>query len=94
MKSEAVPAEQTSGVRVLVGKNFDEVVRKSDKDVLVEFYAPWCGHCKALAPKYDELAVKVAGNKNLIIAKMDSTLNEVDGVSIKGFPTIKLFKRG
>ncbi len=61
---------------------------------MVEFYAPWCGHCKSLAPKYDELALKVSGNKNLIIAKMDSTKNEVDGVSIRSFPTIKLWVRG
>ena len=66
----------------------------SDKDVLVEFYAPWCGHCKSLAPKYDELALKVAGNKNLIIAKMDSTKNEVNGVSVRSYPTIKLWVRG
>ena len=63
------------------------------KDVLVEFYAPWCGHCKTLAPKYEELAKKLANNKDLIIAKMDSTLNEVKGINIKSFPTIKLWTK-
>lgn len=43
----------------MVGKNFDEIVNDETKDVLLEFYAPWCGHCKALAPKYDELGEKV-----------------------------------
>jgi protein disulfide-isomerase-like protein len=61
----------------LVGLNFEEIVKNSDKDVLVEFYAPWCGHCKALAPKYDELALRVNRNKNLVIAKIDSTKNEI-----------------
>jgi len=64
------------------------------KDVLVEFYAPWCGHCKSLEPKYDELAKKLAYNKNIVIAKIDATANEVPQVSVKSFPTIKLFKRG
>ncbi len=45
-------------VQVVVAKNFREIVDQ-DKDVLIEFYAPWCGHCKQLAPKYDELAEKV-----------------------------------
>jgi len=48
-----------------------------NKDVLVEFYAPWCGHCKTLEPKYVELAKLFAGNQNVVIAKMDSTANEV-----------------
>ena len=45
--------------QVVVGKNFDEIVNDESKDVLIEFYAPWCGHCKALAPKYEELGEKV-----------------------------------
>ena len=61
----------------MVGLNFEEIVKNSEKDVLVEFYAPWCGHCKALAPKYDELALRVNRNKNLVIAKIDSTKNEI-----------------
>jgi len=61
------------------------------KDVLVEFYAPWCGHCKKIAPIYEELATSLKHNKNLIIAKMDSTANEVEAVSIQGFPTIKFW---
>ena len=50
----------------------------------MEFYAPWCGHCKALAPKYDELAKKLEGVDSVVVAKMDATENEidVDGVSL------------
>ena len=44
----------------MVAETFDEIVNDKTKDVLIEFYAPWCGHCKSLAPKYDELAEKVS----------------------------------
>jgi len=78
----------------LVGKSFEEVVYDEKHDVLVEFYAPWCGHCKTLAPKFEELATLLKDNKKIMIAKMDSTENETTAVNIKGFPTLKLFKRG
>jgi len=99
LKSEPIPNDDFDGsVRVLVGKNFESVVYDSSKDVLVEFYAPWCGHCKSLAPEYEKLAAAVKDNTNLIIAKVEATSNEVKGVNIQGFPTIKWFpsnnKRG
>jgi protein disulfide isomerase family A protein 3 len=61
---------------VVVAKNFRDIVNQ-DKDVLVEFYAPWCGHCKKLTPIFDELAEKMAGEDGIIIAKMDATANDV-----------------
>lgn len=44
---------------MLVAENFDSIVNDDSKDVLIEFYAPWCGHCKNLEPKYNELGEKV-----------------------------------
>ncbi|KAK5108624.1 hypothetical protein LTR62_008115 [Meristemomyces frigidus] len=94
VKSEPIPEKQDGPVTVIVAKNYQEIVMDNDKDVLVEFYAPWCGHCKALAPKYDELAgLYKAHSDKIVIAKVDATANDVPD-EIQGFPTIKLFKAG
>merc|ERR1711990_916094 len=94
IKSEAVPDNSENDVKVAVAKNFDELVTNSEKDVLIEFYAPWCGHCKSLAPKYDELGEKMA-EENVEIVKMDATANDVPaGFDVKGFPTIFWVKKG
>uniref|UniRef100_A0A915C788 Protein disulfide-isomerase n=3 Tax=Parascaris univalens TaxID=6257 RepID=A0A915C788_PARUN len=87
MKSEPEPETQ-GDVKVVVARSFKKMVMDADKDVLIEFYAPWCGHCKALAPKYDELGEKMA-KENVIIAKMDATANDVPPpFEVRGFPTL------
>ncbi|KAF4628906.1 hypothetical protein G7Y89_g9247 [Cudoniella acicularis] len=96
IKSEPIPEKQEGPVQIIVAKNYDDIVLDDKKDVLVEFYAPWCGHCKALAPKYDILAaLYVDGGfaDKVTIAKVDATANDVPD-EIQGFPTIKLFKAG
>ena len=47
VKSESVPEMQEGPVTIVVAKNYNEIVLDDEKDVLIEFYAPWCGHCKA-----------------------------------------------
>jgi len=94
-KSAEPPATNDEHVKVIVGTTWDEFVVNSNKDVLVEFYAPWCGHCKTLAPKYDAAAKQLAHlSSKLTIAKVDATENEVSGVQVQGFPTLKYWKAG
>lgn len=89
VKSEPVPEENDGPVTVVVGKNFDEVVNNEERDVLIEFYAPWCGHCKSLAPKYEELGEKLSGDPNIVIAKCDATANDYPSLyEVQGFPTL------
>uniref|UniRef100_A0A8C5RTS5 Protein disulfide-isomerase n=1 Tax=Laticauda laticaudata TaxID=8630 RepID=A0A8C5RTS5_LATLA len=89
LKSEPIPENNDGPVKVVVAENFDEIVNAESKDVLVEFYAPWCGHCKNLEPKYKELGEKLNKDPHIVIAKMDATANDVPlPYEVKGFPTI------
>lgn len=83
-----------SAVIDLIPSNFDDVVLKSGKPALVEFFAPWCGHCKSLAPVYDELASKFEFAKDKVtIAKVDADAEKDLGrrFGVQGFPTLKWF---
>lgn len=96
IKSEPIPESQDGPVSVVVAKNYNDIVLDDTKDVLIEFYAPWCGHCKALAPKYEELGSLYANSEfkdQVVIAKVDATANDVPD-EIQGFPTIKLYPAG
>jgi len=94
LKSQPLPEDwDATAVKTLVSTNFEQVAKDKSKDVFVKFYAPWCGHCKKIAPIWDQIGEKYKDKGDLVIAKMDSTKNEIDGVDIEGFPTIKMFKK-
>lgn len=88
-KSEPIPEANNEPVKVVVADNLDDVVFKSGKNVLIEFYAPWCGHCKKLAPILDEAATTLQSEADVVIAKMDATANDVPGdFDVQGYPTL------
>lgn len=93
VKSEEVPEDNSGPLTKIVGKNYDEIVLDDSKDVLLEFYAPWCGHCQQLAPKYKTLADMFADDKSVVIAQVDGTQNDIP-LEIQGFPTIFFFPAG
>ncbi|KAI9003553.1 disulfide isomerase-like 2-1-like protein [Gaertneriomyces semiglobifer] len=88
--------KEITHVTVLTSGTFDKVVKDPTKNVLVEFYAPWCGHCKNLAPIYEKVAKDFAHEEDCVVANVDATessdLGERYGVS--GYPTIKFFPAG
>lgn len=94
LSQEAPEDWNKTPVWTLTANKFDEVAFDKSKDVFVEFYAPWCGHCKQIAPIWDQLGEKFKDSETVIVAKMDATANELEHTKITSFPTIKLFKKG
>ncbi|KAL7645305.1 UNVERIFIED_CONTAM: hypothetical protein RMT77_003691 [Armadillidium vulgare] len=94
LKSQPVPKRQEGPVRTIVAATFEDEVLKNKKDVLIEFYAPWCGHCKKIEPVYKKVATHYSSKRpDLLIAKMDATSNDVLPMfDVRGFPTIYLLK--
>ena len=76
--------------------NFDSEIGKHEV-ALAEFYAPWCGHCKKLAPEYERAATKLKSNDPPIaLVKVDCTTEKTtcDKFGVSGFPTLKIFRNG
>eukprot|EP01084_Bolivina_argentea_P041079 75797_1 len=91
IKSEPIPESNDEVIFVLVGSQFEDIIGK-DKDVFVEFYAPWCGHCKRFAPEYEKVGESFKNVDSMIIAKIDATENDTPEV-IKGFPTLIFYPK-
>jgi len=92
MEPEEAVAEK--GLFTLTEKSFKNHVAKGD--TFIKFYAPWCGHCKKLAPTWDELAAKMGADGKATIAKVDCTKSQslCQEHGIKGYPTLAYFRKG
>lgn len=84
------------GVIVLTDETFSQAINQFEY-ILVEFYAPWCGHCQKLAPEYSEAALILKEDDNQVpLAKIDGTKNKLStrNVELTGYPTLSFFIRG
>ena len=83
-----------NGVLEVTDANFDQDVLKSDQPVLVDFWATWCGPCRALAPIVDELAKDYDGKIKVVKMNVDNNSATPMRYGVRGIPTLLVFKGG
>jgi len=90
-----VPRDGPSNVVDLTAATFDKVVLDASKDVFAEFYAPWCGHCKNLAPEYEKFGNAFANEPSVVVARIDCDAHKeaCSRYGVTGYPTLKWFPK-
>ncbi len=81
-------------LRSVSEQDFDDVVLNSDKPVLVDFWAPWCGPCKALAPTLEEIAQEYEGEIDVVKIDIDANPDLAKRMTVRGIPLLVMFKDG
>ena len=74
--------------------DFEEVVLKSDKPVLVDFFAEWCGPCKAMAPALDEVAAALKDSVKVVKVDVDQSPGIAQQYNVRAMPTLMIFSGG
>lgn len=93
-KSQPIPDNKETGVQIIVGKTFDDLVLKSPKNVLLEVYTPWCINCETTSKQVEKLAKHFKGLENLVFGKIDASANEHPKLQVDDYPTLLFYPVG